>query len=173
MRDIENSFLKKVKNPLKVCVLLQELVQLMMKRFPGLETEVEIVKWGLLQVSKAFEQKITSEQILRSLLQEKDLQRREVIAVIANSEILELFEHEMVQKLGNEAWEGEYIYDHNLMATSTSYFFLSRLALLSNNTPLVTLPNISTYDTNPAKFTYKRFFLKNHPEIKEERESDF
>lgn len=38
MRDIENSFLKKVKNPLKVCVLLQELVQLMMRRFPGLET---------------------------------------------------------------------------------------------------------------------------------------
>ncbi len=88
MRDIENSFLKKVKNPLKVCVLLQELVQLMMQRFPGLETEVEIVRWGLLQVSKAFEQKITQEQILRSLLQEKDLQKREVIAVIANSEIL-------------------------------------------------------------------------------------
>ena len=61
MRDIENSFLKKVKNPLKLCVLLQELVQLMMRRFPGLETEAVIVQAGLLQVSKAFEQKVTQE----------------------------------------------------------------------------------------------------------------
>ena len=78
----------------------------------------------------------------------------------------------MVQKLGNEAWEGEYIYDHSLMATSTSYFFLSRLALLSANTPLVTLSDISTYDTDPSKFTFRRFCMKNHPQFPEDRESD-
>lgn len=117
-----SSFMLNSLNSFKMCVLLIEVLLNVKRLFGDLTTRCnyQIDQIKRIATHILFSQK--DEDALRSQLFERDLEGREIINVICNNGIIELLNHESIEKFSRETWEGRlYLADTSIFRESTLY----------------------------------------------------
>jgi len=58
---------------------------------------------------------------MKEIFFEKDLEDRELIKIVSDLNLIEFFDHKIMEKLITALWEGPYITDGFILDTLTSY----------------------------------------------------
>ena len=107
----EDNFLLYVRNPLKVLVLLIELLNCKLKMTDSsshLSYEARLMTRNLSQLATRILKLERSEEKSRLALTDTDLEGRDVLTIICENNEIELLEHKYVEKLADEMWDGPF-----------------------------------------------------------------
>lgn len=92
-----------------------------------------------LTISSIFQiSQLTDEETLRFAITDKDLEGRDLITIISQNSLVDLFAHPYIRKLGLEAWQSPYFTNTDILLNNSSAI-LVREALEERKTPEVPL----------------------------------
>ena len=124
-----DNFLLEVGNPVKLILLLVELVTLKLKltHESNLRTEAKKTVALLIELARRVILLYKGENETRGLLTDIDLKGRDVVSLISLNHAVDLFEHKYIEKLADEAWDGPTRVNRSLLWLNTSWIALNSL----------------------------------------------
>jgi len=96
-------------NPVKICVLLVELLIMIKKTNDSLEKWIETIIKDLLSLSSLLIKTITDEEELQEIFMDVDLDGRPMIQTAAFNDVLSVFNHESITSVTDRIWAGPYV----------------------------------------------------------------
>ncbi|MDR3548428.1 MAG: ion transporter [Candidatus Pacebacteria bacterium] len=110
----------KVLNPIKFLVQLIDLTMSFAAHFDHMSMQFQHLIAGFNRLGMVLLEEVGTEQQMRQLMFDKDLDGREVMGLILERQLISFLDNTLIEKLANEVWKGPYDYTRNpLLPTST------------------------------------------------------
>lgn len=168
----DNSIKYLVNNPLKILILMCEILQIISNKFPTLRVKSDRILEKGLTTTENLQNIIEEENVLREILIEKDLLGRSVLKIISDNNFLNLLTNSLVEKITDDQWNGLYQLadkESNFLQTSSNYRSLNVSLTTTDYDIFTTLRNTQkkTYFPNFSQFQVwkKHIFSKFVVEI--------
>ncbi|CDW87773.1 transient receptor potential cation subfamily member 4 [Stylonychia lemnae] len=111
-------------NAIKATCLLIELIEKVKSQFGFLSRRVFEVRQKLIKIATAYMNDIQSEEEMRFILLEKDLDERDSLNIIYDCEIIELLKNPFSQNIVQQIWSSQYNNSHSLFSVSSLHKML-------------------------------------------------
>jgi hypothetical protein len=147
--DLE--ILKIISNPIKIYVLMAEVLKLCKKRYPVLDHNISRLIAKALDYSLKIQNLIEEDIIVREILLEKDLDGRLLIDVISTNGFVVLLKNKLVEKICDDLLLGPYSLQGSPLEASSQYQILNTSVSYNDYNVFTKMRNtLSTY--NPLKY---------------------
>lgn len=111
-------------NVVKAACLLIELLMAVKHQFGFMERRVHEIKAKVLSIATAYMSKVTSEEEMRYLLLEKDLDNNDALTLIYNFDLIDLLQNPMAQNIVENIWTSPYNNSQSIAVASTLHNLL-------------------------------------------------
>ena len=116
----EEIIFKGVANPIKIGVLIIELLEIISGMYPRARIKMKLLKESLVSILTSYQNEIDIEKYEQLLFFDKDLENRDTLSVSCFNDVPELFEHQTMELISDQIWNSQYSIEGNLI-TSGSY----------------------------------------------------
>jgi hypothetical protein len=148
---IESTIIKKLSNPIKIFVLIAEIMNLARLRFPLLEYNLSRLINKCIDYSMTLQNLIEEDILFREILIETDLDGRMVLDIISKNNFLTLLKNKLVEKICDELLNGPYSIDSTYLEVS-SHLKSFKSELCPRNYDLFTHQRNSIADYSPENY---------------------
>mmetsp|Transcript_31446 Transcript_31446/g.39061 ORF Transcript_31446/g.39061 Transcript_31446/m.39061 type:complete len:241 (+) Transcript_31446:849-1571(+) len=111
-------------NVVKSACLIIELLNKVKRRFGFMERRVQETQSRILKIAVEYMNEVTTEEEMRFLLLEKDLDSRDALNMIYDNNLIELLLNPFAQNIVLEIWSSPYNNSHSLAAVSSNHNLL-------------------------------------------------
>jgi hypothetical protein len=111
-------------NVVKAACLIIELLNKVKRRFGFMERRVNETRARILKIAVDFMHEVTTEEEMRFLLLEKDLDSRDALNMIYDNNLIELLANPFAQNIVESIWGSPYNNSHSLAAVSSNHNLL-------------------------------------------------
>jgi len=111
-------------NVVKSACLLIELLEKVRYNFRFLDRRVKEIKQEIINIAAEFMNDVSSEEEMRFLLLEKDLDSRDALNMIYDNDLVELLQNPFAHNIVHQIWASPYNNSHSIMAVSTVHNLL-------------------------------------------------
>jgi len=128
--ECERNLIHCHKNPIKVCALLIEVISRIVK-YPMLQVKVLNLTKELEDLALEIQSKIEDEEVMKLVFFERDIENRELITIVANVGLIQMFSNSLMSKIVIDIWEGPYAVKYDYLRFLTPYNVLTQSSLRS------------------------------------------
>ena len=111
-------------NVVKNACLIIELLNKVKRRFGFMERRVEETCNRILKIAVDFASEVTTEEEMRFLLLEKDLDNRDALNMIYDNNLIELLANPFAQNICTQIWSSPYNNSHSFATVSSNHQLL-------------------------------------------------
>lgn len=111
-------------NVVKNACLIIELLNKVKRRFGFMERRVEETCNRILKIAVDFASEVTTEEEMRFLLLEKDLDNRDALNMIYDNNLVMLLKNPFAQNICTQIWSSSYNNSHSLASVSSNHNLL-------------------------------------------------
>lgn len=126
-KDQNDCKMLKVVNPLKICILISELLDLIKFNSTQLKTECKDLKNKFLKLASALIDEPKEKGAVELALKDKDLEGREVLDLICSLDYYEVLNNNVVEQMSLKIWNGPHSTQGNFYDTSTFFQIVSNV----------------------------------------------
>ena len=142
--NMKHHFLFTFANPLKVCILIIEMINILINKTLFNKSALLTVRIVYINFCKLYIKKLQDETLLFELLRDADIEGRKLIYIIYENSLLEFFEIQNLQDVVEIMWNG------NIICNNGVFSFFSITQNLARR----------RYNSNLQRIE-KRFFVHN------------
>jgi len=118
-----NIFIRSL-NVVKSACLIIELLNKVKRRFGFVERRVQETEALILKIAVEYMAEVTTEEEMRFLLLEKDLDSRDALNMIYDNNLIELLVNPFAQNIVEQIWGSPYNNSHSLASVSSNHNLL-------------------------------------------------
>lgn len=116
-----NKTLHCISNPIKIFVLIAEILKSLKSKHPTLEYNITRLIDKSLEYSLSMQNLIEEDSVFREIILDKDTSNRTLIEIISENDFLVLLKNSLVEKIVDDLWKGPYSIQGNFFEASCNY----------------------------------------------------
>lgn len=136
-------------NPILVIVLIMEILKLMAITYPSMNIKITSLTEDLTKLVNSIQNEIESDEDMKLLYKDKDIQGRDTVSIIVENEMVDLLQNAHIESFASEIWHGKCFSGNwsSLMGTSTIWE-----KIMANSTDEKSKKNVLDCEAHPFEF---------------------
>ena len=159
-----NKIINNFSNPLKIFVLIAEILIVIKSKFPSLDSNIQRIIQKCMDYSENIQTLIEDDSVFREILLEMDLTKRSVLDIISQNNFLILLKNKLIEKIVDDLWSGPFDIQGSFLEVSSQYNSIN-VNYASKDYDIYTKQRGSFFSSKKKKFnsnfTHFRVWQKN------------
>jgi hypothetical protein len=152
-------------NFVKVCCLIIEILELLTNRFDQLKVRCFTLRTKIEVMGKKYMTSVESEQEMRFLLLEKDIDHRDPLDLITQLTISPFLESKFAENVVKEIWRSPYATNNSLFSASTNHHLTLNYFNMTKDEEIelrfYNPKSVKLIEAHPLQFTVWRYSGKS------------